>query len=347
MDILFDGWHLRGAHSGGGIARDSLSLARGLSQISNLKVLKSNNDLETLFDSPGIKRHSNRTLKVRSVFGGYYDAQIPTDIFWVSQALPLYNSQALKNVYRIHDLFPITNPEWFPDFQKKVFLKQFRRILHSDAIFVANSNHTAQQLSRLTKISSNRIRVFSCKVEKMDALTCNTCEACKFNETNPTNYNFMVGTVEPRKNYSLPISIYLESKHLDPLVIVGRKGWKSKKISKLLINTQNVMWLQSSCNGALRRLFENAKRFISTSLDEGFNLPAAEANLFSVPSLLSDIPVHRELYPYATFVSLESQEDWISHLENKVSKNHFGSLTIETDVEFQNRLRKLVESFNE
>lgn len=54
----------------------------------------------------------------------------------------------------------------------------------------------------------------------------------------------------------------------------------------------------------LIRLYVGATAFISLSTFEGFNLSAAEAATLGVPLLLSDIPVHRELFAdYGYFVN--------------------------------------------
>ncbi|NVM87906.1 glycosyltransferase involved in cell wall biosynthesis [Variovorax sp. SG517] len=56
----------------------------------------------------------------------------------------------------------------------------------------------------------------------------------------------------------------------------------------------------------LLRLYQGATAFISLSTFEGFNLSAAEAATLGVPLLLSDIPVHRELFAdYAFFVGAD------------------------------------------
>ncbi|ADU37070.1 glycosyltransferase [Variovorax paradoxus] len=56
----------------------------------------------------------------------------------------------------------------------------------------------------------------------------------------------------------------------------------------------------------LFRLYRGAAAFISLSTSEGFNLSAAEAATLGVPLLLSDIPVHRELFSgYAFFIGSE------------------------------------------
>jgi glycosyltransferase involved in cell wall biosynthesis len=58
---------------------------------------------------------------------------------------------------------------------------------------------------------------------------------------------------------------------------------------------------------ALFRMYRGATAFISLSTFEGFNLSAAEAATLGVPLLLSDIPVHRELFAgYGFFVGSEA-----------------------------------------
>jgi len=46
----------------------------------------------------------------------------------------------------------------------------------------------------------------------------------------------------------------------------------------------------------LERLYTQAKAYVSLSRFEGFNMPAAEAASRGTPLILSDLPVHRELY---------------------------------------------------
>lgn len=57
----------------------------------------------------------------------------------------------------------------------------------------------------------------------------------------------------------------------------------------------------------LVRLYRGATAFVSLSKSEGFNLSAAEAATLQVPLLLSDIPVHRELFEnYGLLIGDES-----------------------------------------
>lgn len=52
----------------------------------------------------------------------------------------------------------------------------------------------------------------------------------------------------------------------------------------------------------VHRLLMGAKAFISMSLFEGFNMSAAEAALSGIPVVLSDIPVHREIFARVAYL---------------------------------------------
>jgi hypothetical protein len=117
----------------------------------------------------------------------------------------------------------------------------------------------------------------------------------------------MVGTVEPRKDYSFMIRVSNELGHSGlPIIIVGRQGWKCGRTIRDLKRTKNISWYDDCCDGGLNYLYKNASAFVSTSIDEGFNLPAAEAHQFGVPLFLRSIQVHKEFHAnHAFFFSNE------------------------------------------
>jgi glycosyltransferase involved in cell wall biosynthesis len=107
--------------------------------------------------------------------------------------------------------------------------------------------------------------------------------------------------------------------------VIGAPGWKSdstqKELSKL--RDQNLFWLKNCCDGALSFFYQNSKFFVSTSINEGFNLPALEARLnFDLPLVLSDIPVHREVHgENAQYFKTIAELNSIVCSENQIAKN--------------------------
>lgn len=115
----------------------------------------------------------------------------------------------------------------------------------------------------------------------------------------------------PHKNFIGTLKLFERMKHaglVDWLDITGNGAAEVKKMA-------DAMGPEiSSCvrhrglvsRKELTQLYCGAAAFISLSAFEGFNLSAAEAATLGVPLLLSDIPVHRELFGgYAFFVGSE------------------------------------------
>jgi glycosyltransferase involved in cell wall biosynthesis len=58
----------------------------------------------------------------------------------------------------------------------------------------------------------------------------------------------------------------------------------------------NVQYLSGLSHDEMLRLYRTSQCFVSTSLVEGYGMPAMEAHLAGLPLVLSDIPVYRELH---------------------------------------------------
>ena len=54
-------------------------------------------------------------------------------------------------------------------------------------------------------------------------------------------------------------------------------------------------WFNAASDSELHYLYQHARALVSTSLCEGFGLPVVEAANNGLPSILSDLPVFREI----------------------------------------------------
>jgi Glycosyl transferases group 1 len=232
-------------------------------------------------------------------FGRIHASGPPNSIFYQSQVSLLKPPKHAKDwVIRVHDLFPITNPEWFHIWDRFIFKRSLDSALKSGAGFIANSESTKVALLDYAKLPI-RVELIPCAIRKLESPLCTLCAGChRINELQ--NYEFVtaVGTLEPRKNYIELIKIWERRKSSNhKLIIVGKVGWKSKKIRSAIAKSQNTVYLNNCCDGALDRIFAISSSFISISLAEGFNMPAMEARqLYNLPLVLSDIAVHREFH---------------------------------------------------
>ena len=291
---------------------DLLENKSGIGRDSQMMVswLKSNFETEVIHWPKGYIGNSRFRRKIlvasRIVFGNL--VSLPKEFsgaFYQSQLGPLLPGKGNDIwIIRLHDLFPVTNPEWFRWWATKVFTKSLDAAVKSNAIFLCDSSATELEVRRIYKGKSLKTLVIPCRLPAVSSNSCGTCQGCVYvQDEEPSNYFLAVGTVEPRKNYSLASVVWKEiSSHKrfnSKLIIVGRPGWKTKKLQHELRQSanSNVIWLSNCCDGALEALYQNSEALISFSLAEGFDLPPMEARQrFQKPLILSDIPVHREFH---------------------------------------------------
>lgn len=97
------------------------------------------------------------------------------------------------------------------------------------------------------------------------------------------DYILFVGSLEPRKNLKFLLEIFAELKRKKDLslVVVGARKWGKTDI-KDIINSDgfpkdDVIFTDFVSEDELRILYNSALCYVSTSLNEGFGLPQAEA----------------------------------------------------------------------
>jgi glycosyltransferase involved in cell wall biosynthesis len=111
-----------------------------------------------------------------------------------------------------------------------------------------------------------------------------------------SSYVLSVGTIQPRKNYSLLIEAFAkyikrEGDEKTDLVIVGKRGWLYEQIlqtPKLLGIEGRVKFLFFVSDMDLRSLYKQAQCFCLPSLYEGFGLPVLEAMAADCPVVVSN-----------------------------------------------------------
>lgn len=115
----------------------------------------------------------------------------------------------------------------------------------------------------------------------------------------PDKYFLSVATWEPRKNLELLIRAFTELKQegLLPkheLILVGGRGWKDKRLLKIVNGNPSIISLGYIPDSTLVYLYNRAESFIFPSLYEGYGMPVAEALACGTPVITSDSPELRE-----------------------------------------------------
>jgi glycosyltransferase involved in cell wall biosynthesis len=113
------------------------------------------------------------------------------------------------------------------------------------------------------------------------------------------DYFLYVGNVYPHKNAEGLVDAFSElvNKKIK-LLFAGNDDFFQKrlkeKVRKLNL-TERIVFLGKMGDDELSRLYSNALAFVRPSFMEGFSLPPLEAMRNNCISILSDIPVHREI----------------------------------------------------
>jgi glycosyltransferase involved in cell wall biosynthesis len=226
---------------------------------------------------------------------------LEANYFYLSQVSPIKvktKNSSHKRIIRIHDLFPVTNPDWFTR-RAQLHFRAGLNSISTDDILITNSKTTTKSLLHEMKgrISSEQVKEISCPNTDFEASApCNICELCICSQ--PIDEFFMaVGTVEPRKNYLNLLAAWEKSEPNNSgfkLVIVGNSGWHDKRLKRHLEAQKNVLHLRGICDYQLHGLYKSTFAFVSPSLNEGFNIPLHEAQSVGSRLVLSDIEIHHE-----------------------------------------------------
>ncbi len=346
MKVLFDGSHLNNL---GGIGRDSrvlldsVKLAFGESQIT---VVYPGGIKGKLFDSPPKRKILRMAQLYCLIRKKSIEIQIPAHAIFIQSHISLYTPKSFtgKHILRVHDIFPLSNPEWFRFFSRKLFELGFKSISNSTTLLY-DSESTKASVAKYSNRNQKNDKVLLCPVVLSSTEPCNSCRACGF--ASDGNAHFLaIGTIEPRKNYEFLLQAWDEfnsenSNTKKKLVIIGRSGWKNRKLISRLRVSRKTIWLDSACDFGIKKILHDSCALISSSKDEGFGLTPGEALSFGVPIILSDISIYREIYPRAdVFFSLAATDelkDAFKDFSNKLIRNSPENL-------FEDRFNKITDA---
>ncbi len=228
--------------------------------------------------------------------------QRPALMHW-TYPLPLYVPKA-RNLYTLHDLVPLRLPFTTLD-TKKRYLRLHMRLRRTADHLVTVSENSRRDIINLLGVPEDRVTntyqavhipdrlrnlpadQLRAEVEGSFGLTCG-------------NYFLFFGAIEPKKNVGRLIQAYLASGVEAPLVIVGKKAWKSEQELRLLFDDHirylvqdgaylrtrhKIILLDYAPFRLLVNLIRGARAVLFPSLYEGFGLPALEAMLLGTPVL--------------------------------------------------------------
>lgn len=211
--------------------------------------------------------------------------------------LPHLHRYAVTTAAVIHDVAPVTHPQWFDPAYSFRFERFLKAHLDHGSHFFCISQHTRHQLHKVAAGFGTGEPTTS--VLPMGALRIETESPSPVSDSRPML--LMVGTLEPRKNHAFALDLFdrLLSEGVDvELQLVGSRGWKSSDLVARITSHpyygDRLRWRSGLSDSALAELYTDAAAVLVPSLDEGFGLPVVEALAHGTPVIASDHPALRE-----------------------------------------------------
>ena len=205
----------------------------------------------------------------------------------------------VRPVYLVHDLIPITHPEYCRAGEAERHRGRMRTVLETAAGVIGNSQATLDELFSFAASEDLATPPSLAAWLGTDSLPFPRIIRV------PERPTFVViGTIEARKNHMMLLDIWSRlaarlGNQAPRLLIIGQRGWEADDVFAVLDGNRqlrsHVVELSHCSDEELARNLAEARALLFPSMVEGYGLPLVEALGMGVPVIASDLPVFREI----------------------------------------------------
>ncbi|WP_428032553.1 glycosyltransferase family 4 protein [Ancylobacter sp.] len=241
-----------------------------------------------------------RLLRRRNAQGAVYLNVSHEGLNSIAGVRSMVRGHGLKPMYLVHDLIPLTHPEYVRPGDAEKHETRMRTVLASAEAVICNSRHTRNQLAAFAARSD--LAVPPSVVSPLGIEDEFDTEEPALPAGHP--FFLTVGTIEPRKNHLVLLHAWrVLVEKLGPkapkLIIVGRRGWENENVIDIIERCRKLGDHVLECNrlpdGQLRRLMKQSRGVLFPSFAEGYGLPLFEAMALRVPVICSDLQAFRDV----------------------------------------------------
>ncbi len=300
MKIAVDGRALLAERTGIGTYTEAI--ARGLARLdgNEIGLFAPRPFPETLPRPAGVSLHEDRGLPGML----WLQATLPRRLeAWGADVLisaltigPARGATPFVSV--VHDLTPLTHPEWHARRTLVGFVPLWDRTVDRAARFACVSETTARDLVARYPETTARVRVAQNGVDRDFFAPGGDAEARQRTREGYAGgrpFVLYLGTLEPRKDVATLVAacelLWRRRPASPDLVLAGGSGWKSEPLRRRIEASPfrgRIHVAGYAPREAARELYRAAEVFAYPSLEEGFGLPLLEAMACGTPSVSSD-----------------------------------------------------------
>lgn len=205
----------------------------------------------------------------------------------------------LRAVFMIHDLIPISHPEFCRPGELRKHQLRMDHALRAGTGIIANSDATVAALAEYARHRGlavpPHVTAWIAGPEPVARPVLPALDRPWF---------VSIGTVEGRKNHVLLLHLWRRlaerlGERTPLLVVIGQRGWEAETAFAMLDRQpqikRHVLELNQCSDAELAGYLAGARALLMPSFVEGFGLPVVEAMQQGTPVIASDLPVFREI----------------------------------------------------
>ncbi len=209
----------------------------------------------------------------------------------------------VRPVYFVHDLIPLTHPEYCRPAEPAKHLLRMDSLLGNAVGVIGNSRDTINELAVFAAVrDASHLPPMLVAPLGAEPIAPQSSGNSRILPTRP--YFVMLGTIEGRKNHLLILTIWAElarrlGHNCPQLIIIGQRGWECEQAVDMLERCEaihgHVIELSRCDDASLHAYMRGARALLFPSFVEGYGLPLVEALGCGTPVIASDLAVFREL----------------------------------------------------
>ena len=232
---------------------------------------------------------------------------------------PWLSDRELRPVFLIHDLIPITHPEYCREGEAVRHQLRMETALRAASGLILNSAATARDLGQF---ASDRDIAMPPSLIAWLGTDTKPVKAIASPAVQDRPYFLMIGTIEARKNHLLVLKVWQEivtllGNQAPDLIVIGQRGWEAAEAIAILNDAgslQGHVHEMTRCDDIqMSKMLAGARAMLMPSFVEGFGLPVVEALQQGVPVIASDLPVFREIAgDIPTYLDPHDRAAWAS-----------------------------------